>query len=86
MNLSKIISNNCIPDYTSSQSFILTEHQRLVWSFNRLRCAINIITERDIVPGSDVVRDNTRRYYVACSLWFHSQVVKTCTASLQNSI
>ena len=86
MNLSKIISNNCIPYYMSSQSLILTERQRLVWFFNRLRCIINIITERDIARGSNVVQDNTRKYYVACSLWFHLQKVKACKASLQNSI
>ena len=85
MNLSKTISNNGIPYYTSSQSLILTERQRLVWFFNRLRCIINIITERYIAPGSDV-QDNTSKYYVACSLWLHSQVVKACKASLQNSI
>ena len=58
----------------------LTECQRLIWFFSRLR-RINIITERDIAHGSDVVQDNTRKYYVACSLWFHSQAVKQSVSS-----
>lgn len=85
MNLSKVISNNCIPYYMSSQSLILRNCQRLAWFFNRLRYIRNIITEKDIAPGSDV-RDNTRRYYVACSLWIYSHLVKACKASLHNSI
>ncbi|KAG7454648.1 hypothetical protein MATL_G00261990 [Megalops atlanticus] len=59
MSQSKVVTNNCIPYCTSSQSLILRERWRLVWVFNRLRCIINVITERDIAPGSDVVQDNT---------------------------
>ena len=90
MNQSKVVFSNCIPAShpycTSGQSLILRESQRLVWVFNRLRCIINVIIERNIAPGSDVVLDNTGKYCVACSLWFRSQVVKAGKAPLKNSI
>ena len=74
MNLSTIISNNCIPDYTSSQSHILTEHQRLVWFFNRLRCIINIITERDTARGSDIVHDESITLHAPVQVWLLQEV------------
>jgi len=64
---------------------VLAECRRLVRVSKRLRCII-VSTERDIALSSDVVQDNTGKGYVACFLWFCSQVVKACKVPLKNSI
>lgn len=76
------MSNYCIPCCTSCL-LILAECRRLVRVSKGLRCII-VSTERDIALSSDVVQDNTGKGYVACFLWFRSQVVKACKAPLKN--
>lgn len=60
------------------QSFLLSDRtleDRLGFQQAQVLYIITVITERDIVPGSDVVEDNTGKY-VAYLSWFHLQVAK----------